>query len=100
VIASTAWSAHPLTCHYWREAAGGYEVDLVISDDRGRRVGVEVKASSQFSARDLRGLQRLRASAGLHRGYIVYTGSDLQPIEPDIWLLPVAALASLTPTRS
>jgi len=46
---------------YHFRTAMGREVDLVLEDEAGRLVGVEVKASTSVCADDFRGLQTLRS---------------------------------------
>ncbi|MCL4411356.1 ATP-binding protein [Candidatus Marsarchaeota archaeon] len=56
---------------YWRHADA--EVDFVVSD-RHRKVGVEVKASKNFSKSDLSGLHRLSDRFGM-REVLIYRGN-------------------------
>ncbi|MDR0626982.1 MAG: DUF4143 domain-containing protein [Bifidobacteriaceae bacterium] len=83
------------TAHYWRQAGNPpYEVDLVLDGFGGVSVGVEVKAASSVHYRDLAGLRALKSARGLDRGFLVYTGSEVQQLYDAVWALPVTALRS------
>ncbi|MDR1711508.1 MAG: DUF4143 domain-containing protein [Propionibacteriaceae bacterium] len=92
IVASTGWSLGGQTAHYWRQAAGDREVDLVLTDAHGRRVGVEVKAGRVYDSNWLRGLRALETADRLHRGFVIYTGNEVYPVDHNIWLIPVTAL--------
>lgn len=77
---------------YWRDAKTGDEVDAVLLDGTGRRVGVEVKLASSVAPKDLKGLRALRNNGGLHRGFVVHTGAAMEQLDHDIWALPLSAL--------
>ena len=79
---------------YWRDNRTGKEVDLVLVDGRGRRVGVEVKLASSISLKDLQGLKAMRKDGGLHRGFVVYTGTEFEEVDDGLWALPLACLTS------
>jgi predicted AAA+ superfamily ATPase len=100
IVASAGWSQLGQTAHFWRQAAGDREVDLVLTDVNGRRVGVEVKAGRVYDSNWLKGLRSLEAAGGLHRGFVVYAGSEVYPLDRHIWLTPVTALADPSVWRS
>ncbi len=95
IIASIQWSTTRPDAFYWRDvkSASSPEVDLVLVDETGRHVGIEVKAARTIHPRDLNGLQRLRDTLGLHRGYVFYTGTEAMQLDEDIWALPMDALS-------
>ena len=94
VLAAQDWAKTSTEAFYWRDNKTGREVDLVLIDDRGRRLGIEVKLASSVGPRDLRGLRAMREHGGLHRGLIVYTGADAEEIDDGMWTLPLACLTS------
>jgi len=77
----------------------GAEVDWVLEDNRGRVVGIEVKATSSPSNRDLKGLRAFAATLGgrFHRGILLHTGQVAAPIGEGFWALPIDALWSGKP---
>lgn len=93
LVAAAQWADADPWCSYWRLAdSRGAEVDLVLEDPAGRKVGVEVKLARAVGPADLRGLQALHRSLGMHRGLVVYTGNRLEQLADNIWALPVSAL--------
>jgi predicted AAA+ superfamily ATPase len=79
--------------YYWRRPKDDAEVDLLLVDDAGRRVGIEVKTSSQVSLKDARGLHSLDKVHPLVAGYVVHAGSKASRLADRCWALPAAALA-------
>ena len=94
VLAAQDWAKTSTEAFYWRDNKTGREVDLVLVDSRGRRLGVEVKLASSTSPSDLRGLRAMREHGGLHRGFVAYTGADAEEIDDGIWALPLTCLTS------
>jgi predicted AAA+ superfamily ATPase len=72
----------------------GREVDLVLEDDGGRVVGVEVKASATVNTSDFKGLHTLSETAGskFQRGVVLYMGADMVPFGPRLHAIPLSAL--------
>jgi predicted AAA+ superfamily ATPase len=87
------WADTPVRLFHFR-THGGREVDLVLEDDRGRVVGVEVKATASPSSADFAGLRALAEAAGkrFHRGVVVCMAADAIPFGPMLQTLPLAAL--------
>ncbi|WP_084355393.1 DUF4143 domain-containing protein [Actinomyces radicidentis] len=96
IVAAQDWASLRTEAFYWRDAKSQREVDLVLRDDRDRRVGFEVKLASSVSPSDLRGLRAAREHGGLERGFVVYTGSTLKQLGDNIWALPMSALIRAT----
>lgn len=93
-LAARGWAALTTEAFYWRDSRTGREVDLVLVDGRGRRLGVEVKLASSIGPRDLRGLRAMREFGGLHRGFVAYTGAGFEEVDDGVWALPLACLTS------
>jgi predicted AAA+ superfamily ATPase len=87
------WSDVPVRLMHYRTHAGR-EVDLVLEDERGRVVGVEIKATASPSASDFKGLRSLAEAAGerFHRGVLLCTGAAAVPFGPRLQTLPISAL--------
>jgi len=93
VCASRGWSRLNTHAFYWRDAKTQAEVDLALVDGEGRIVGLEVKAAQSVTGRDLRGLKAMAdGHPGLHRGFIVYTGTELAAMAPGIWAIPISLI--------
>lgn len=81
----------PLRLLHFRE--DGHEVDLVVERPDGRVIGVEVKLTADPGAGDLRGLRRLRRSAGdRYLGGVVLARVPAGRIVEDIAVLPLEAI--------
>lgn len=50
-----------------------------------------MKRASSVAPKDLKGLRALRNNGGLHRGFVVHTGSAPEQLDDDIWALPLSA---------
>jgi hypothetical protein len=79
----------------------GQEVDLVLEDDRGKVVGIEVKASGTVGPQDFKGLRVLAEISGkhFHRGILLYNGSEMIPFGSNMHALPLNSLWSLGSDR-
>lgn len=90
------WNQTRATVYHFRTLAG-QEVDLVLENDTGTLVGIEVKASATVTHNDFRGLAALSDVAGkrFHRGVVLYTGSEALPFGPNLYALPVPSLWEL-----
>ncbi|MDR0960055.1 MAG: AAA family ATPase [Propionibacteriaceae bacterium] len=93
IIPALGWAEGPVTAHFWRQAGKPvYEVDIVIDRYGGQSVGIEVKASSRLAPSDIKGLRALRERRGMTRGFVVYTGTEIQELDHEIWALPISCL--------
>jgi len=92
IVPCLQFSGFPVHAYYWREAKSDREVDLVIADTENRRVGIEVKSSTQIALSDARNLHALDQSMGLTMAYVVYPGSKTVRLTDRCWALPVTAL--------
>jgi len=93
----TTWCRSMVEMYHFRTSTG-HEVDLVLEDNGGRIVGIEVKAGSRLGPNDFRGLRKLAEIAGerFHRGILLSTYPDSIPFGERLQTLPVSALWSLT----
>ncbi len=85
-------------CHFRTDAGRG--VDLVLEDEGGRVVGIEVKSRSTLGERDLRGLRTLAEMCGedFHRGVLLYTGKERLAFGPRLHALPISSVWRLGTT--
>ena len=93
LIKQSGWSKAAVGTFHFRTHSGS-EVDMVLEDNRGQVVGVEVKFSESISRSDLRGMEKLRETAGRRflRGIILYAGQESLPFGPDCRAIPISAL--------
>jgi len=69
-------------------------VDFVLESRRGDLVGIQVRANSTLHPDDAEGLRFMRDLAGpsFVRGIVLYTGSEVQPLDERIVGVPISAL--------
>ncbi len=69
----------------------GKEADFVLENSNGDVVGIEVKSSSNINKKYLSGLKELKDLTGdkFKKGFIIYTGQDIIPLDDKIWAVPV-----------
>lgn len=88
-----SWADEDAHLHHYRDH-GGAEVDLVLETGDGRIAGIEVKATSSVSGRDVRWLTQLRDSLGgrFVAGVVLHTGATAAPFGDRITAVPMDAL--------
>ncbi|HEX2643304.1 MAG TPA: ATP-binding protein [Thermoanaerobaculia bacterium] len=87
------WSqTAPSLFHYRTQT--GQEIDLLMEDNAGRIVGVEVKASASVQERDVRALHDLAGALGKRfvRGVVLYLGENVVPFSEKVSAVPLPVL--------
>ncbi len=94
------WSRARVRLFHFRTASGR-EVNIVLENEAGKIVGIEVKSSSDVRAGDFRGLETLREAAPerFHRGVVLYTGREALPFGKRLHALPISALWGMAGQR-
>jgi predicted AAA+ superfamily ATPase len=84
-------SERQLSLYHFRTATRS-EVDFVLEGRDGSVIGIEVKASSKVDKSHLKGLRTLQGMAGdkFHMGIVLHSGTELMPLGPKIWAVPLA----------
>jgi uncharacterized protein len=74
--------------------SAGVEVDALLERRDQRVAGIEIKAASTVTQRDLRGLRALEDKLGddFVAGVVLYTGADTRQLTQRLWALPLSAL--------
>jgi uncharacterized protein len=87
------WSQTAPGLHHYRTHSQ-QEVDLVMEDNQGRLVGIEVKKTASPHSGDFKGLRHLRDQTGekFRRGILLYTGATSVAFGPNLHAMPVSAL--------
>lgn len=91
-----SWSdTKPAMLHYRTQA--GQEVDVVLEDNAGRIVGIEIKSSKSVGGQDFRGLQSLAEASGnsFLRGIVLYSGKENLSFGSNLIAMPVDFLWNL-----
>jgi uncharacterized protein len=91
ILRHLAWSQTKARLYHFRSQSG-QEIDLLLESYAGDVLGIEVKASSQVSAKDLSALQTLRDELkdSFKAGIVFYTGETLLPQGEKLWLVPLS----------
>ncbi|MGQ0629510.1 MAG: ATP-binding protein [Sporichthyaceae bacterium] len=93
VLAQAGWLDRGLTLGHYR-TSDGHEVDLVIEEDDGSVVALEIKAGSTYRTSDLRGLAQLRDKLGerFKAGYLLHTGEGAGRPDAKLYVAPIDVL--------
>ena len=92
LLRHASWSdQQPRLYHYQRDRE---DVDLVLENNRGQIVGVEVKASATLRANDWKWLAKLAEARGdaFSVGIVVYAGEQTIPLGRKLWAVPYSGL--------
>lgn len=70
------------------------EVDIVVENDSGAIVGIEVKAAATVNAADFKGIRKLSAAAGgdFKLGIVLYDGERVVPFGEHLVAAPVSCI--------
>lgn len=92
LLKQKSWASIPCELYHFRN--GDYEVDLILERSNGDIIGIEVKSSRTLHSDDMRGLVHLKKIAGkkFKRGIILHPGSQIEPMDKDIWAMPIQSL--------
>ncbi|MFA5809243.1 MAG: ATP-binding protein [Thermoleophilia bacterium] len=87
------WSETHCSIYHYRSSSGR-EVDILLEDQQGRLVGLEIKASARVGKKDFTGLESLAEIAGdkFIRGVVLYTGDVVLPFGSRFSAMPISAL--------
>lgn len=87
------WSKRRPQLFHFRTQTG-QEVDVVLEDQAGHLVGIDVKSSTSVTSGDFKGLRALREITGrrFRRGLVIYTGSEPVAFEKDLLAVPITDL--------
>jgi hypothetical protein len=93
ILKAAAWLEESCALYHYRDKEQN-EVDILVEDNRGALVGVEVKASATVNAGDFRGLNKLREASGenFSLGVVLYDGDTTVPFGDRLFAAPVACL--------
>lgn len=98
IKAHLGWAKTDTNITHWRENKNGRtsEVDLVLEDNQGRLVAVEIKAAGAVSSSHFKGIRAFKNYYGerFHRGFVIGNGEQVVAFDKDLWSLPLAALSN------
>lgn len=87
------WSAGNYELFHFRDKERN-EVDVVMEDDDGRVVGIEIKAAASVTQQDFRGLRKLAESCGKRfaLGLVLYDHDVVVPFGERLVAAPISSL--------
>ncbi len=87
------WNSMRIKLYHFRTVTG-IEVDIILENQAGALVGIEIKNSETVTAHDFKGLQYLQAETGesFMKGIVLYNGSQVVPFGKDLYALPISFL--------
>ena len=93
--AQASWADLKTSFHHFRDSNDN-EVDIVLERGPRKVVGVEVKAAASVSAKDFRGLRKLRDIAGdtFKAGVVLHDGATGYRHDTNLWALPISMMWS------
>ena len=85
------FSEKRLTLWHYRTQSN-IEVDFVLENRLGKLTGIEVKASSNVSGKDFKGLRHLKETEpqAFQRGIVLYSGREVVPFDADLFAVPLS----------
>ncbi len=88
-----SWAAADLSFYHFRDK-DQYEVDIVMEQNGGEIIAVEVKAAATVTEKDFRGLKKLHATVGSlwQAGIVFYDGDMVLPFGERMYAVPISAL--------
>lgn len=93
ILKQGTWADEQYSLSHYRDKDQD-EVDIVVENEAGALVGVEVKASATVNAGDFKGLRKLSAAAGeaCRLGVVLYDGDRVIPFGERLSAAPVSCL--------
>ncbi len=87
------WNSTRIKLYHYRTITG-IEVGIVLENQAGNIVGIEVKNSETVNSQDFKGLSFLKEESGesFIKGILLYNGSQIIPFGKDLYAVPIHAL--------
>ncbi|MCX8566392.1 MAG: hypothetical protein ON057_001119 [Glomeribacter sp. 1016415] len=93
VMKQITWSDEAYTLHHYRDKEQS-EVDLVVENEIGAVLGIEIKASASIHADDFKGLRKLAqiCQDEFKLGIVFYNGENIIPFGDRLFAAPISCL--------
>jgi predicted AAA+ superfamily ATPase len=93
LLKQSTWLDEPCSLWHFRDKDLD-EVDVVLENDAGELVGIEVKAAATVTAHDFKGLRKLADAArdAFRLGLVLYDGDEAVPFGDRLFAAPIACL--------
>lgn len=95
ILRLATWSDVQLSLHHYRDKDQD-EVDIVLEDEAGDMIGIEVKAAATVTTTDFRGLRKIADATGkaFRAGWVLYDGDRILPFGERMAAVPLSCLWS------
>jgi hypothetical protein len=95
VVKQTEWLDESCTLHHYRDKDQD-EVDIVVENEQGAMVAIEIKASATVRTSDFKGIRKLKNICGddLKLGVVLYDGTTVVPFGDRLYAAPVSCVWS------
>lgn len=93
ILKQVSWSEESTELYHYRDK-DQVEVDIVIENQVGAVVGVEIKAAATVNASDFKGLQKLAEACvkDFRLGVVLYDGDKIVPFGNNLYAAPISCL--------
>ncbi len=93
IMKQITWGDETYTLHHYRDKEQD-EVDLVVENEVGAVLGIEIKASASISASDFKGLRKLAhiCQDDFKLGIVFYNGENIVPFGDRLFAAPISCL--------
>jgi predicted AAA+ superfamily ATPase len=93
ILRLATWSDARPTFHHYRDKDQD-EVDIILEDESGDIIGLEVKAAATVTAPDFKGLRKVAAATGsaFKAGWVLYDGDKILPFGDRLAAVPLSCL--------
>jgi predicted AAA+ superfamily ATPase len=91
LIKQISYHHTPLRLFHYRTLSG-QEIDFIVEKSNGDIVGIEVKAASRFSHKDVTSLISMKQHPQFKAGVMLYRGTEILPIDDHIYAVPLSYL--------
>lgn len=83
---------HPLwKMHHFRNK-NNQEIDFLITDEKNRKLGIEIKAAESINTDDFKHLKWFSKQVDDFRGIVLYAGKDILSFGSRLYAVPFSAL--------
>lgn len=95
------WSKTKPKVYYYR-THDGVEVDILLEDERGYVVGIEVKSTSTIDSYDFKGLNAVADTLGKKflKGILLYTGNKVASFGKNFTAMPVSSIWNVNSSKN
>lgn len=93
LVKQASWADFNISFYHYRDK-DQVEVDIVMENEDGDLVGIEVKGAATVTSADFKGIERLAQAApdNFQIGIVLYDGSQILPFGPKMYAVPISSL--------